>query len=107
MGDGSGLAEAMLGLDGVRLTDMREADREVTIEVETTERRELGVCVAGVLGGAGTISTWLLAPRAKRAKRLLRRWDCAVARAALPTQRSSRHHAAEPTSVASKASSCD
>ena len=38
MGDGSGLAEAMLGLDGVRVTDVREADGEVTIEVETTER---------------------------------------------------------------------
>ncbi len=37
MGDGSGLAEAMLGLDGVRVTDVREADGEVTIEVETTE----------------------------------------------------------------------
>ena len=39
MGDGSGLAEAMLGLDGVRVTDVREADGEVTIEVETTELR--------------------------------------------------------------------
>jgi len=39
MGDGSGLAEAMLGLDGVRVTDVREADGEVTIEVETTEAR--------------------------------------------------------------------
>jgi transposase len=39
MGDGSGLAEAMLGLDGVRVTDVREAGGEVTIEVETTERR--------------------------------------------------------------------
>ena len=37
MGDGSGLAETMLGLDGVRVTDVREADGEVTIEVETTE----------------------------------------------------------------------
>ena len=39
MGDGSGLAEAMLGLDGVRVTEVREADGEVTIEVETTELR--------------------------------------------------------------------
>ena len=39
MGDGSGLAEAMLGLDGVRVTGVREADGEVTIEVETTEAR--------------------------------------------------------------------
>ena len=37
MGDGSGLAEAMLGLDGVRVTGVSEADGEVTIEVETTE----------------------------------------------------------------------
>ena len=39
MGDGSGLAEAMLGLDGVRVTGVSEADGEVTIEVETTEVR--------------------------------------------------------------------
>jgi hypothetical protein len=39
MGDASGLAEAMLGLDGVRVTDVSEADGEVTIEVETTEVR--------------------------------------------------------------------
>ena len=39
MGDGSGLAEAMLGLDGVRVIDVSEADGEVTIEVETTEPR--------------------------------------------------------------------
>ena len=39
MVDGSGLAEAMLGLVGVRVTGMREADGEVTIEVETTEPR--------------------------------------------------------------------
>ena len=39
MGDGSGLAEAMLGLDGVRVTGVSEADGEVTIEVETTEAR--------------------------------------------------------------------
>ena len=37
MVDGSGLAEAMLGLAGVRVTDVVEADGEVTIEVETTE----------------------------------------------------------------------
>jgi len=37
MGDGSGLAEAMLGLDGVRVTNVVEADGEVTIEVETIE----------------------------------------------------------------------
>ena len=37
MGDGSGLAEAMLGLDGVRVTGVSEADGEVTIEVETIE----------------------------------------------------------------------
>lgn len=37
MVDGSGLAEAMLGLDGVRVTGVSEANREVTIEVETTE----------------------------------------------------------------------
>ena len=39
MGDGSGLAEAMLGLDGVRVTGVSEANGEVTIEVETTEPR--------------------------------------------------------------------
>ena len=39
MGDGSGLAEAALGLDGVRVTGVSEADGEVTIEVETTESR--------------------------------------------------------------------
>ena len=39
MVDGSGLAEAMLGLVGVRVTDVCEADGEVTIEVETTEPR--------------------------------------------------------------------
>ena len=39
MGDGSGLAEAMLGLVGVRVTGVREADGEVTIEVETTGPR--------------------------------------------------------------------
>ena len=39
MGDGSGLAEAMLGFDGVRVIDVSEADGEVTIEVETTELR--------------------------------------------------------------------
>ena len=39
MGDGSGLAVAMLGLDGVRVTGVCEADGEVTIEVETTEPR--------------------------------------------------------------------
>ncbi len=39
MGDGSGLAEAMLGLDGVRVTGVSEADGEVTIEIETTESR--------------------------------------------------------------------
>jgi hypothetical protein len=39
MRDGSGLAEAMLGIDGVRVTGVCEADGEVTIEVETTEPR--------------------------------------------------------------------
>jgi transposase len=39
MGDGSGLAEAMLGLDGVRVTGVCETGGEVTIEVETTEPR--------------------------------------------------------------------
>ena len=39
MVDGSGLAEAMLGLSGVRVMDVCVADGEVTIEVETTERR--------------------------------------------------------------------
>jgi transposase len=39
MVDGSGLAEAMLGLGGVRVIDVCEADGEVTIEVETTEPR--------------------------------------------------------------------
>ena len=39
MGDGSGLAEAMLGLDGVRVTSVIDGDAEVTIEVETTEPR--------------------------------------------------------------------
>ncbi len=39
MVDGSGLAEAMLGLAGVRVTGVFEADGEVTIEVETTEPR--------------------------------------------------------------------
>ena len=37
MGDDSGLAEAMLGLVGVRVIAVREADGEVTIEVETIE----------------------------------------------------------------------
>lgn len=35
MGDGSGLAELMLGLDGVRVIDVVESDGEVTIMVET------------------------------------------------------------------------
>jgi transposase len=39
MGDGSGLTEAMLGFDGVRVTNVCETDGEVTIEVETTEQR--------------------------------------------------------------------
>ena len=39
MVDGSGLAEAMLGLAGVRVTHVSEADGEVTIEVETIEPR--------------------------------------------------------------------
>lgn len=39
MVDGIGLAEAMLGLAGVRVTDVCEADVEVMIEVETTEPR--------------------------------------------------------------------
>jgi transposase len=39
MVDGSGLAEAMLGLDGVRVIHVCEADGEVTIEVEMTEPR--------------------------------------------------------------------
>ena len=37
MVDGSGLAEAMLGLAGVGVIGVSEADGEVTIEVETTE----------------------------------------------------------------------
>jgi len=39
MVDGSGLAEAMLGLIGVRVTDVSEVDGEVTVEVETTAPR--------------------------------------------------------------------
>jgi transposase len=39
MVDGSGLAELMLGLAGVRVTGVCEADGEVIIEVETTEPR--------------------------------------------------------------------
>lgn len=39
MVDGSGLAEAMLGRDGVRVMGECEADGEVTIEVETIESR--------------------------------------------------------------------
>ena len=39
MVDGSGLAEAMLGLAGVRVTGVSEANGEVAIEVETTEPR--------------------------------------------------------------------
>ena len=39
MVDGSGLAEAMLGLHGVRVTRVFEAGGEVTIEVETCELR--------------------------------------------------------------------
>ena len=38
MGDGSGLAEAMLGLDGVRVMNVCEADGEVTIEDTTGPR---------------------------------------------------------------------
>lgn len=37
MVDGSDLAEAMLGLDGVRVTGVCEVDGEVRIEVERTE----------------------------------------------------------------------
>ncbi len=39
MGDGTGLAEVMLGLVGVRVNSVCEADGEMTIEVETTETR--------------------------------------------------------------------
>ena len=39
MVDGSGPAEAMLGLAGVRVTHVFEADGEVTIEVGTIEPR--------------------------------------------------------------------
>jgi hypothetical protein len=37
MGDGCGLAEAMLGLDHVRVIDVREVCGEVTMEVKTTK----------------------------------------------------------------------
>jgi transposase len=39
MVDGSGLAEAMLGLPDVRVTDVAEAGGEVVVEVESTESR--------------------------------------------------------------------
>jgi hypothetical protein len=36
MGDGNGLAEAMLGLDGFRVLEVTETAGELTITVETT-----------------------------------------------------------------------
>jgi len=39
MVDGSGLAEAMLGLPSVRVTRVAEADDELVVEIETTEAR--------------------------------------------------------------------
>ncbi len=36
MSDGTGLAEALLGLDGFRVLEVRESDAEVVIDVETT-----------------------------------------------------------------------
>ena len=39
MVDGSGLAEAMLGLPSVRVTSVAEADDELVVEIETTEAR--------------------------------------------------------------------
>jgi len=36
MGDGSGLAEGMLGLDGFRVLEVTETVDELTITVETT-----------------------------------------------------------------------
>ena len=35
MGDGTGLAEALLGLDGLRVLDVSEDDVEVIIDIET------------------------------------------------------------------------
>lgn len=36
MSDGTGLAEALLGLDGFRVVAVTETDAEVVIEIETT-----------------------------------------------------------------------
>lgn len=55
MVDGSGLAEAMLGLDGVRVTGVSEADGEVTVEIETTEPAAWGErCVSERSGRQAT-----------------------------------------------------
>ncbi len=36
MGDGTGLAEALLGLDGFRVLEVTETESEVIIDIETT-----------------------------------------------------------------------
>lgn len=51
MGDGTGLAEALLGLDGFRVLDVRETSDELVVMVETTAE-VVGCMTCGVHRGA-------------------------------------------------------